>query len=86
MRASGVGVTAAQRPTGPAVIIRPSDAASTRRNTLLTDLGCSAATTVSNLSPCHRWRPYCKYIVGTTTMFNSVDVINPNRITIAIGV
>jgi len=27
MRASGVGVTAAQRPTGPAVSIRPSDAA-----------------------------------------------------------
>jgi len=41
---------------------------------------------VKPVHPCHRWRPYRKYIVGTTTMFNSVDVINPNKITIAIGV
>ena len=31
-------------------------------------------------------RPYRKYIVGTTTIFNRVDVINPHRMTIAIGV
>jgi hypothetical protein len=48
MRASGVGITAAQRPTGPAVTSRPSDIANIRRSKHLTDLGCSAATTVSN--------------------------------------
>ena len=31
-------------------------------------------------------RAYRKYIVGTTTMFKSVEVINPERMTIAIGV
>ena len=29
---------------------------------------------------------YRRYNVGTTTMFSSVDVISPQRITIAIGV
>lgn len=27
-----------------------------------------------------------RYIVGTTTMFSSVDVVNPQRMTMAIGV
>jgi hypothetical protein len=31
-------------------------------------------------------RPYLKYIVGTTTMFKRVELIKPQRITIAIGV
>ena len=31
-------------------------------------------------------RAYRKYIVGTTTMFRSVEVIKPQRITMAIGV
>ena len=31
-------------------------------------------------------RPYFRYSVGTTNMFSSVDVVNPQRITIAIGV
>ena len=31
-------------------------------------------------------RAYRRYIVGTTTMFRRVDVINPHRITMAIGV
>ena len=30
--------------------------------------------------------PYRKYNVGTTNMFRSVDVVNPQRITIAMGV
>ena len=61
MRASEVGDTAAQRAIGPAMSIMPSDAASTRRKTLLTDLACSAATPVSNPTPfasiaqVHRW-------------------------------
>ncbi len=61
MRASEVGDTAAHRAIGPAMSIMPSDAASTRRKTLLTDLACSAATPVSNPTPfasiaqVHRW-------------------------------
>ena len=31
-------------------------------------------------------RAYRKYIVGTTTMFRSVEVNKPQRITVAIGV
>ncbi len=31
-------------------------------------------------------RAYRKYIAGTTTMFRSVEVVKPQRITIAIGV
>ena len=31
-------------------------------------------------------RAYRKYIAGTTTMFRSVEVIKPQRITMAIGV
>jgi len=31
-------------------------------------------------------RPYRRYSVGTTNMLSSVDVVNPQRMTIAIGV
>ena len=31
-------------------------------------------------------RPYPRYSVGTTNMLSSVDVVNPQRMTIAIGV
>jgi hypothetical protein len=31
-------------------------------------------------------RPYLRYNVGTTNMLSNVDVVNPQRMTMAIGV